>query len=270
MENNCNTVVFSNRAYNAIIRESFKKNPVETGGILLGHIINDVWVVMEVLPPGKHSIFEVAYFEYDKDFVNYLADSVANQYAYPLELLGLWHRHPGSMDYFSSTDDVTNTTFALQNEKGVISGLVNIDPRFRLTMYHLDYPNKEILGRPSYNKVEVVVGDDVIPNDFFELKFIHSADSDIHPIPSDTKEFLKRKVAEREYLPLPVRNTSEKQSDKVKEPSHLKNKDDQERKTSNKLPSLFNMKIILFLEIVLTCIACIANLCCLLLAYLRH
>ena len=70
MENNCNTVVFSNRAYNAIIRESFKKNPVETGGILLGHIIDDVWVVMEVLPPGKHSIFEVAYFEYDKDFVN--------------------------------------------------------------------------------------------------------------------------------------------------------------------------------------------------------
>lgn len=270
MENNCNTVVFSSRAYNAIIRESFKKDPVETGGILLGHIIDDVWVVMEVLPPGKHSIFKYAYFEYDKDFVNYLADSVANQYAYPLELLGLWHRHPGSMDVFSNTDDVTNTTFASQNVKGVISGLVNIDPRFRLTMYHLDYTNKEILGRPSYNKVEVVVGDDVIPSDFFKLRFINSTDSDIHPIPSDTKELSKRNAAETEYLPLPVKNTSEKQSVKEKEPSHLKNKGNQERKASNKLSSLFNMKIILFFEIVLTCIASIATLCCLLLAYLRH
>ena len=41
-------------------------------------------------------------FEYDEAFVNYLAQSVANQYKRPLDLLGLWHRHPGSMDVFSS------------------------------------------------------------------------------------------------------------------------------------------------------------------------
>lgn len=41
MSNNCQLVVFSNKAYNAIIRESFAKDPVETGGILLGHILDN-------------------------------------------------------------------------------------------------------------------------------------------------------------------------------------------------------------------------------------
>lgn len=180
----CNAVVFSNRAYNAIIRESFKKDPVETGGILLGHIVNDTWVVMEVLPPGIHCIFEIAYFEYDEDFVNYLADSVANQYKMPLELLGLWHRHPGNMDTFSGTDDITNTTFAKLHPKGAISGLVNIDPKFRFTMYHVGNPDQSHLSRPYYQRVEIEVGDDIIPRDFFELRYLNPDSINLHPIPS--------------------------------------------------------------------------------------
>lgn len=184
MSNKCQIVVFSNKAYNAIIRESFDKDPVETGGILLGHILdNGVWIVMEVLPPGIKCIFERAYFEYDDAFVNYLAQSVANQYKIPLELLGLWHRHPGSMDVFSSTDDGTNTTFALQSPSGVISGLVNIDPQFRLTMYHMDNP-REIMrqyARPIYERVEVEVGDDIIPEEYFKLRYYDGEGSNLNP-----------------------------------------------------------------------------------------
>ena len=59
MSDNCQLVVFSNKAYNAIIIESFDKDPVETGGILLGHVLdNGVWIVMEVLPAGINSIFQ--------------------------------------------------------------------------------------------------------------------------------------------------------------------------------------------------------------------
>ena len=182
MSDNCQLVVFSNKAYNAIIRESFDKDPVETGGILLGHVLdNGVWIVMEVLPPGINSIFQYAYFEYDEAFVNYLAQSVANQYKRPLDLLGLWHRHPGSMDVFSSTDDGTNATFARQNPAGVISGLVNIDPQFRLTMYHLDSPTHRLMGRPNYDAVEVEVGDDIIPEEYFELRYYDGEDSNLHP-----------------------------------------------------------------------------------------
>lgn len=183
MSQNCSTVVFSNRAYNAIIRETFEKHPVETGGILLGHIIDDTWVVMEVLPPGIHSIFQTAYFEYDEQFVNYLAQSVANQYKRPLSLLGLWHRHPGNMDVFSGTDDQTNSTFARQLPKGVISGLVNVDPKFRFTMYYLDKERIIPNTRPGYEKVDVEVGDDIIPPSFFELKYVATGEESIHPMP---------------------------------------------------------------------------------------
>lgn len=183
MSETCQVVVFSNKAYNAIIRESFDKDPVETGGILLGHILdNGAWIVMEVLPPGLQSIFQFAYFEYDVDFVNYLASSVANQYKKPLDLLGLWHRHPGSLDTFSNTDDSTNTIFARQNSKGVISGLVNIDPRFRFTMYHLDHQTSTTrFGRPMYTQVEIAVGDDLIPDEYRELRYFNGDEDDLHP-----------------------------------------------------------------------------------------
>lgn len=173
MGSNCQLVVFSDRAYNAIIRESFDKDPIETGGILLGHILdNGIWIVMEVLPPGPKSIFQYAYFEYDEAFVNYLAQSVANQYKRPLDLLGLWHRHPASMDVFSSTDDGTNATFARLNEKGAISALVNIDPTFRITMYHLDHSVRMSKGRPEYERIDVEVGNDIIPAEYFEYRYV--------------------------------------------------------------------------------------------------
>lgn len=190
-------IVFSNKAYNAIIRESFDKDPVETGGILLGHILdNGVWIVMEVLPPGIKCIFERAYFEYDDAFVNYLAQSVANQYKIPLELLGLWHRHPGSMDVFSSTDDGTNTTFAQQNPNGVISGLVNIDPRFRLTMYHMDNPGNMIrqYNRPNYERIEIEVGDDIIPEEYFQLKYYDGEDNNLNPFIERSHTRMSRSV----------------------------------------------------------------------------
>lgn len=210
-------VVFSNKAYNAIIRESFDKDPVETGGILLGHILdNGVWIVMEVLPPGIKCIFERAYFEYDDAFVNYLAQSVANQYKIPLELLGLWHRHPGSMDVFSSTDDGTNTTFALQNPSGVISGLVNIDPQFRLTMYHMENPRNVIrqYARPNYERIDVEVGDDIIPEEYFQLKYYDGEGSNLNPFVERSHTRMSRSVRTEgtgnrtiNEEPLDIRNT---------------------------------------------------------------
>ena len=210
-------VVFSNKAYNAIIRESFDKDPVETGGILLGHILdNGVWIVMEVLPPGIKCIFERAYFEYDDAFVNYLAQSVANQYKIPLELLGLWHRHPGSMDVFSSTDDGTNTTFALQNPSGVISGLVNIDPQFRLTMYHMENPRNVVrqYHRPNYERIDIEVGDDIIPEEYFQLKYYDGEGSNLNPFVERSHTRMSRSVRTEgtghrtiNEEPLDIRNT---------------------------------------------------------------
>lgn len=188
MANNCKMVVFSDKAYNAIIRETFEWDPVETGGILLGHILdNGCWIVMEVLPPGysegregDNVHHEMGYFEYNQRFVNYLANSVATQYKIPLELLGLWHRHPGSMDYFSSTDDGTNKTFASQNPSGAISGLINVDPRLRMTMYYIRHDDTG-MGRPNYHTVDVEVGSDLIPEEYFEMQYYGGENNELHP-----------------------------------------------------------------------------------------
>lgn len=172
----CEAVVFSSRAYNAIISETAKKHPVETGGILLGYVLNNgIWVVMEAVPPGPKSIFEHAYFEYDVNFVNYIANDVAQKYLQPLQLLGIWHRHPGSMDVFSSTDDVTNATFARLNGYGAISALVNVDPNFRITMRHVEVSPSASYRAPKYKLVDVASGDDLIPSEYFKMRFFNDS-----------------------------------------------------------------------------------------------
>lgn len=166
MEAETNYVVFSRRAFNAIVTETIDKHPVETGGILIGYILdNGAWVVVENIPPGYRTIHQRAYFEYDAEFVNYLSNVVALQYKGNLQVLGLWHRHPGSMDVFSSTDDETNLKFARDRQCGSISALINCDPRMRITMYHVSQ-------RGQCDEIEWYVDDgETIPDDFLELRY---------------------------------------------------------------------------------------------------
>jgi len=162
---NARHVVFTKRAFNAIVAEALDKNPLETGGIFIGYILdNGIWIVLETIPPGIETINQRAYFEYDANFINYLSNVIAKQYKGNLQVLGLWHRHPSSMDVFSSTDDGTNVMFAKANPSGAISGLINCDPRMRLTMYHVD-------NLCHYTKIEWSVDDDIIPENLLELRF---------------------------------------------------------------------------------------------------
>lgn len=180
MNEQCNLIVFSNKAYNAIIDETFRKDPIETGGILLGHRLEGgVWLVTEVIPPGYGSVHQYAYFEPNKEFVDYLILSECSKYNIPLDLLGLWHRHPGSMDTFSGTDDNTNIEYAKLSPYGAISGLVNVDPKFRLTMRHVSNPLR-------YEIVEFEVGDDLIPDEYFKLR--HFPEKGLNPSPSTQKK----------------------------------------------------------------------------------
>lgn len=164
-------VIFSKRAYSSLIAEVADKLATETGGLFLGHRDGDTWYVLETLDPGPNSVFQIAYFEYDQKYTNHLANKIAKIYIKPLKLIGLWHRHPGSFDQFSSTDDGTNRKFAQINNGEAISALVNIDPDFRLTMYQVSLPIK-------YKKIEFVVDDDKIPSAFKELYDVNTlADS---------------------------------------------------------------------------------------------
>ncbi len=133
-------VYFSARAWTAILSETLAEIRTETGGILLGYREGNDWLVVESIDPGPGSVLQTAFFEYNEKYVTHLANRIAKLYERPLEILGLWHRHPGSFDRFSNTDDGTNATFAQMSRFGAISGLVNIDPEPRFTLYHASSP----------------------------------------------------------------------------------------------------------------------------------
>lgn len=156
-------VVFSDRAFAAIMAETTEKIKTETGGLFLGSFEDGIWYVIEAIDPGPKSIFEVAYFEYDQQYTQHLINKIANLYDKKLTLIGLWHRHPGSFDQFSSTDDGTNSKYARVRKEGAISALVNIDPKFRLTMYHVDQPCR-------YSVIEYDVGNHLIPDEMLRYK----------------------------------------------------------------------------------------------------
>lgn len=155
-------VIFSQRAFVSVLAETAEKIQTETGGIFLGYRDGESWYIVEAIDPGPKSTFQVAYFEYDTKYVNHLSLKIARLYNKPLELLGLWHRHPGSFDQFSGTDDGTNAQYASLNATGALSALVNIDPDFRLTVFHVTAPL-------SYRRVPYRVGDDFIPEQFRKL-----------------------------------------------------------------------------------------------------
>ena len=155
--------VFSDRAYTAVLAETTEKISTETGGLFLGALREDTWYIVESIDPGPNSIFQVAYFEYDRPYTQHLINKTANLYDQKLDLIGLWHRHPGSLDRFSSTDNGTNAKYAAMRDDGAISALVNVDPDFRITMYHV--------GQPClYSRIPYEVGDNLIPEELMRFK----------------------------------------------------------------------------------------------------
>ena len=132
----CIHCYISDRAYASVITEVLSNGKNETGGVFLGYIINRAWYIVESVDPGMQTVNQVAFFQWDTDYVNYQADRLGKIYNIPLTILGFWHRHPGSMDYFSATDEKTIGSNLRQLRAGLLSMLVNIDPKLRMTFYY--------------------------------------------------------------------------------------------------------------------------------------
>lgn len=157
-------VVFSNRAFTALLAETLCKIQTETGGVFLGKYQDETWYIVESIDPGPNSIFQIDYFEYDQPYIQHLINKKRLLYSEQLDLLGLWHRHPGTFDRFSRTDDGTNAIFAARKDYGAISFLVNLEPEFRITLYHVAQPCR-------YSRIEKYkVGDEYIPEKLLSYK----------------------------------------------------------------------------------------------------
>lgn len=154
----CHKIVFSDRAFAQIYTETQARISTETGGLMLGHYHEGVWYVIETCDPGWNGVFQVAYHEGDERYENHVSSILARLYRHPLVFLGMWHRHPGSLDTFSGTDDITNWRYAdICTAGGCISGLINYDPEFRMTFYYCEHTDAPSM---RYTRVDVEVGDD--------------------------------------------------------------------------------------------------------------
>ena len=154
----CQRIVMSSRAFAQIYTETQARIGTETGGLLLGHYDNGTWYVIEACDPGWNGVFQVAYHEADENYENHVIAVTSRLYRHPLVFLGMWHRHPGSLDRFSGTDDVTNWQYVdTCPANGCISGLVNYDPDFRMTFYFAQQDGR----RMRYTTVDVEVGDEL-------------------------------------------------------------------------------------------------------------
>ena len=160
-------VIFSDDAHRGIISEAFDKMDTETGGVLLGRYENDTWYIIETIEPGPKAVFQEAYFEYDREYVECKINRIAHKYQAELTLIGMWHKHLGSYNEFSSTDDITNSEYAKMSENGAISILVNVDPNFRITPYHVAVPFK-------YTRIECNIGDELVPERLLRLEDVQS------------------------------------------------------------------------------------------------
>lgn len=158
----CKKVVLSDRAYSQIYSETYSKIRTETGGLLLGHFEKGIWYVVEASDPGINATFTTSYHEGDDVYENHICGVISRMYKHPLVFLGMWHRHPGSLDVFSGTDDQTNYKYAESAGNGCISALINIDPNLRITFYYAEQGRYQ--GDVFYTKVDVEVGDDKFEN----------------------------------------------------------------------------------------------------------
>jgi len=153
-------VIFSNRAYNAVVSESADKARTETGGVFLGCHENGTWYIIETIAPGPKAVFKEAYFEYDQQYAEHQINKAAQKYHVKLTLIGVWHKHLGSFNKFTKTDDITNSEYAKLSDDGAVSLLINASPCFRITPYHVAWPLE-------YTRIEYKVGDELIPERLF-------------------------------------------------------------------------------------------------------
>lgn len=166
----CRSIILSDKACTSILQEAMDKDPLETGGLLLGQVSHGRWYVVEATGPGINAVHTNTHNEMDNIYHNHIFPVLSRQYKKELFLLGLWHRHPGSLDRFSFDDDRTNRLFSEAVGKAMygsgadkrlksnaVSMLLNFDPVQRMTGYYCSISEDEE-GALSYHRVPVSVG----------------------------------------------------------------------------------------------------------------
>jgi integrative and conjugative element protein (TIGR02256 family) len=91
-------------------------SPKETGGVLMGYITTDHYVVTDLIGPGPNAVHSLFSFQPDQEFHKQEIAALYEQSEQRTKYLGDWHTHPNSFPYLSSTDKKTAQKIAAYSE----------------------------------------------------------------------------------------------------------------------------------------------------------
>lgn len=78
--------------------------PKETGGILMGYIVGNEFVVTDIIGPGPKAVHRDFSFEPDQNFHKSEIAKIYNLSNRTITYIGDWHTHPNSKPYLSDQD----------------------------------------------------------------------------------------------------------------------------------------------------------------------
>jgi len=90
--------------------------PKETGGVLMGYIAADYYVVTDLIGPGPNAVHGLFSFEPDQEFHKQEIADLYERSKQTTTYLGDWHTHPNSFPYLSATDKKTAQKIASYSE----------------------------------------------------------------------------------------------------------------------------------------------------------
>ena len=94
----------ANSAYNDILKEYKQKEPLETGGVLMGYWTKEGAVITDIIGPGENSIHKKVSFIPDNKYHIQEVARIYKDSGRTITYLGDWHSHPDAESYLSSQD----------------------------------------------------------------------------------------------------------------------------------------------------------------------
>jgi integrative and conjugative element protein (TIGR02256 family) len=116
------TVEINKMVIDHMILETEQNLNVETGGVLLGEILENSFVINFASKPGPNAVKERNRFLKDKDYCQTFIDEMYQKYKESAVYIGEWHFHP------SKNNDPSNTDLDSLNNIAIGSGYLTETP----------------------------------------------------------------------------------------------------------------------------------------------
>lgn len=150
-------------AFAAMVAETERCAPYETGGVLMGYwsVNPRAAVVVAIIGPGRDAVHRLRSFTPDHVFQEAEIERIYLESGRWVTYLGDWHTHPTGIAKLSLTDRLTQVRIARHREarapKAVMAILAGGDPSWILGLWHVQTRR---LWTPSFVPLAPVVFSD--------------------------------------------------------------------------------------------------------------